>query len=71
MFFSCLFLLFRAALAAYVRSQARGQIRVTTTATEDLSRICDLHHSSLQSPILNPLIQARDQTHILMDTSQP
>ena len=31
---------------------------------------CDLHHSSQQCRILNPLRKARDQTLILMDTSQ-
>ena len=36
----------------------------------DLSCICDLHHSSQQHRILNPLSKARDQTYILMDTSQ-
>ena len=30
----------------------------------------DLHHSSVQCRILNPLSKARDQTRILMDTSQ-
>ena len=40
------------------------------TAMPDLSRVYDLHHSSWQCWILNPLIQARDQTYILMDTSQ-
>ena len=39
-------------------------------ATWDPSRICDLHHSSWQHRILNPLSEARHQTHILMDTSQ-
>ena len=31
----------------------------TATATSDLSRICDLHHSSRQRQILNPLREAR------------
>ena len=31
---------------------------------------CDLHHSSQQCHILNPLSEARDQSCILMDTSQ-
>ena len=42
----------------------------TATATPDLSRICDLHHSSRQCWILNPLSKARDQTRILMVSSQ-
>ena len=42
----------------------------TATAVPDPSRICDLHHSSRQHWILNPLRKARYQTCILMDTSQ-
>ena len=41
----------------------------TATVTRDLSCVCNLHHSSLQCWILNPMSKARDQTHILMDTS--
>ena len=41
----------------------------TATATLDPSQICDLHHSSRQHQILNPLSGAKDWTHILMDTS--
>ena len=40
----------------------------TATATPDLSHIGDLHHSSQQHWILNPLREARDQT--LMDASR-
>ena len=36
----------------------------------DPSHICNLHHSSWQCWILNLLSKARDQTQILMDTSQ-
>ena len=36
----------------------------------DPSHTCDLHHSSWQHQILNPLGEARDRTCILMDTSQ-
>ena len=42
---------------------------ITATATPDLSRICDLHCSSWQRWILNPLSEAMDQTHLLKDTS--
>ena len=35
-----------------------------------LSHVCNLHHSSRQFQILNPLSEARDWTCILMDTSQ-
>ena len=38
------------------------------TATWDLSCIWDLYHSSQQHWVLNPLSEARDRTHILMDT---
>ena len=38
----------------------------TATATPDLSYICDLHHSSWQRWILNPLSETRDQTRNLM-----
>ena len=34
----------------------------TATGTQDLSCICDLHHSLGQRQILNPLSEARDQT---------
>ena len=36
------------------------------TATPDLSRVCDLYHSSQQRCILNPLSEARDQTQNFM-----
>ena len=42
----------------------------TAAATGDLSRICNLHHSSLQCQIPSPLSEPRDQTRILKDTSQ-
>ena len=45
------------------------QLLVYTTATLDLSYICDPHCSSQQCWVLNPLSRASDQTHILMDTS--
>ena len=46
------------------------QLPVYTTAVQDLSCICSLYHSSQECRIPNPLSKARDQTHILMDTSQ-
>ena len=46
------------------------QLLAYATATWDPSHVCDLHHSSQQRWILNPLSKARDQTCILMDTSQ-
>ena len=41
----------------------------TGTAMQDLSHVCDLHHSSQQCWILNPLSGARDRARILMDMS--
>ena len=58
---------------AYGGSQARGLIRAVATratATGDPSCICDLHHSSRQQRILNPLSEARDQTCNLMVPSR-
>ena len=40
------------------------------TATRDPSQACDLHHSSQQRRILNPLSKARDRTHVFTDTSR-
>ena len=42
----------------------------TATATWDLTCVCDPYHGSQQHRIFNPLREARDQTFILMDTSQ-
>ena len=72
-FVFCLFAFSGAAPAAYGGSQARGQIELrppaytTVIATPDPSHVCDLHHSSRQCWILNPLIEARDLTCVLMD----
>ena len=41
----------------------------TATATWDLSHICNLHHSSLQNRIRDPLSKARDRTRLFVDTS--
>ena len=42
----------------------------TATATRDPSCVFDLHHSSWQCRILNPLNEARDQTRDLTVPSQ-
>ena len=42
----------------------------TAEATPDPSRLCDLSCRFWQCWVLNPLNEARDQTRILMDTSQ-
>ena len=41
----------------------------TVTARQDPRHVCNLHHGSRQCRILNPLSEARDQTHVLMDTA--
>ena len=41
---------------------------ISATATPDPSRICDLRCSLPQHGIHNPLSEARDQTHILIET---
>ena len=70
------FPLFRAACVAYGGSQAGSELELplpactTATATWDPRHVCNLHHSSWQRWLLNPLSQARDQTCILMDTSR-
>ena len=58
--------------AAYGGSQARGEIiAMATNPHHSQSTVwSDLHHSSQQHWILNPLSEARGQTYILMDTSQ-
>ena len=60
---------------AYRSSQARSRIGAAAAAyaaaiaTLDPGRICDLQHSLQQCWILNLLSKAKDQTHILMDTT--
>ena len=60
---------------AYGGFQARGLFGATAaglvkaTATPDLSHVRDLHHSSEQCQILNPLSGARDSTLNLIVTS--
>jgi len=52
------------------RVELELQLQATVTATQDLSHICDLYHSSQQIQIPDPLKEARDQSCILMDTGQ-
>ena len=53
-----------------VKSEAWLLACNTGTAMPDLSCIWNLHHSSWQHRILNPLIKARDGTYVLMDASR-
>ena len=52
-----------------VESELELLATATATVMPDPSYVCDLHHSSHQTWILNQLSKARDQTHILMDIS--
>ena len=58
-------------------SQARGRIGATAAGQHHTysnassePRVCDLHHSSRQHRVLDPLSKARDQTLNLMVPSQ-
>ena len=42
----------------------------TATAMWDPSHVCNLHHGSRQHQFFNSLIEAKDQTCVLMGTSQ-
>ena len=53
-----------------VQSELRLPLYATAAATSDQSRLCDLHHSSHQCRILNPLSEARDRTRNLMVPSR-
>ena len=53
-----------------VESELQLLAYTTTTATQDPSRIYDLHHSSQQRQILNPLSEPRDWTHNFMVPNQ-
>ena len=59
-------------LGAELELQLLAYLTATATATapQDLSHVCDLHHSSQQRQILNALSEPRDRTQVLMDTSQ-
>ena len=76
LFIFIFFLFFRAPLSAYgnsrqgTKSELQLPAYITATATQDPRHACDLHHSSWQCCILNTLSKARNQTQILMATSQ-
>ena len=53
-----------------VELELQLQAYAIATTMPDASRVCNLYHSKHQSWILNPLREARDQTHNLMDTSR-
>ena len=53
-----------------VKSELLLPAYTTATAMPGPSRFCNLHHSSQQCQILNPLSEARNRTCILMDAGQ-
>ena len=53
-----------------IESELQPLAYTTATATQDLNCICDLHHSSQQYQMVNPLSEARDWAHNLMVPSQ-
>ena len=53
-----------------VESELQLLAYTIATAVQNLSCICDLHHSLGQCQILNPLSKTRVRTCILMDTSR-
>ena len=57
-------------LSLGVKSELQPPVYARATAMQDLSHICNLHHSLQQYHILKPLAEARDQTHIFIDASQ-
>ena len=51
-----------------MESELQLPVYTTAMASWDPSLVCDLHHSSQHSQILDPLSEARDQNCVLMDT---
>ena len=52
------------------RLGVESELSLPATTTPDPSRVYDLHRSSSQCRILNPLSEARDRTCLLLDPSQ-
>ena len=52
-----------------VKLELQPPAYTTATVTWDPSRACDLYHSSQQCQIPNPLSEAKDGSHILVDSS--
>ena len=53
-----------------VQSELQLPAYAGATVTPDLSRVCDLHHSSRQRQILTPLREVRDRARNLMVPSR-
>ena len=54
----------------WVKLEVQLLVYTRATTLQDLSRVCNLHHSSWKCQILNPLSKARTQTHNLMVPSR-
>jgi len=57
-------------LRLWVESELLLLAYARATATRDPSHVCNLHHSSRQHQILNPLSKARDRTRNLKVPNQ-
>ena len=68
LFFSCLYLQHMEVHTLRVESELQLPAYTIAKATWDPSCIFNLHHSSWQCQILNPLREVRDQICIFMDT---
>ena len=53
----------------WVESELQLPAYAAATATQDPSCVCNLHHSSWQHRIRDPMSEARDRNHTLMETS--
>uniref|UniRef100_A0A8D1ELI1 Transmembrane protein 182 n=1 Tax=Sus scrofa TaxID=9823 RepID=A0A8D1ELI1_PIG len=62
--------LYKVGGGSYIAAGPHLQYTEVPIATQDPSLVCNLHHSSWQCRILNPLSQARDRTHNLMVPSR-
>ena len=51
-----------------VESELQLPAYTTATAMRDLSLVFNLHHSSQQGQIPDPLSEARDRTHVLINS---
>ena len=52
-----------------IESELQLPVYAIVTATRDPSCVCDLYYSLQQHRILNPLSDAQDGTHSLIDSS--
>ena len=53
-----------------VKWELQLSVYTTAKATPDPEHICKLHHNLWQHQIFNPMSEARNRTHILIETSR-